>query len=129
MLRPGGGLALFWNPVEVEGQPWSPALGKLLDDIDRPGVSPQNRPHTGIWREAFGRSGLFAPLQRRSFDQRAEFDLDRLLLLVSSWSWVAAMSAAERERLLADVADALRPYAADGFEVGLRTDVDVTRGL
>jgi ubiquinone/menaquinone biosynthesis C-methylase UbiE len=128
VLRPGGGLALFWNwSGEEDEQPWTTALGSVLDDARRPLVRPENRPYTGIWRQAFERTQLFQPLEQYEVLWRARFSIQRYLQLIASWSWVAALSTHERTALLDDIEAALAPFGGDGLDLGFRTEVDVTR--
>jgi ubiquinone/menaquinone biosynthesis C-methylase UbiE len=128
VLRPGGGLALFWNwSGEEQEQPWATALGSVLDDARRPLVRPQNRPYTGIWRQAFERTQLFQPLEQYEVLWRARFSIERYLQMIASWSWVAALPNDERAALLDGIAAALAPHAGDGLDIGFRTEVDVTR--
>jgi len=127
VLRPGGGLALFWNRGDDgHEQPWSAALSAVLDDARRPGVRPENRPHTGLWRRAFERTTLFGPLEQHDVHWRVRFSVERYRQLIASWSWVAALPDSERTELLDAIEHAVAPHAADGLELRFRTEVDVT---
>ena len=128
VLRRGGGLALVWNwSGDEREQPWMPALGSVLDDARRPLVRPENRPYTGIWRQAFERTARFAPLTRHEVLWETRFTVERYLQMIASWSWVAALPEDERQGLLADIEAALTPHAAGGLELRFRTEIDVTR--
>ena len=54
-------------------------------------MRPENRPWTGLWRDAFARTDRFGPLLKRGFPFSSPLDLDQLVALVASWSFVAAM--------------------------------------
>jgi SAM-dependent methyltransferase len=91
VLRPGGVFSVLWN-LRDEGVPWVSALGKLLSlgdaagDTRTPDVAP-----------------YFATTECRRFRHEQTLDLDRLLGLVQSRSYVITLPAPEREALLADV--------------------------
>jgi SAM-dependent methyltransferase len=98
VLAPRGALGLVWN-VRDERVPWVAELTRL---VDRGGAdAPRHR--SGAWRRAFETTTLFEPLQERTVDHAHEVDRADLAARVASISFVAAMPAPERERLLTDV--------------------------
>ena len=130
VLVPGGGLTLLWNDFDDEGQPWAEEFGERLEAVPAPDARPENRPYTGLWRTAFEDSTLFGPLESRAFARKARVEVDRLLLLMSTWSVLAARPKAEQEELMRDLRRILEPHAVAGeVEVTRRVDVHLTRAL
>jgi ubiquinone/menaquinone biosynthesis C-methylase UbiE len=130
VLVPGGGLTLLWNDFDDEGQPWGEELGKRLDAVPAPDARPANRPYTGLWRTAFDDTTLFGPLESRLFTRKARVEVDRMLLLMSTWSVVAARPQDEQQALMSDLRGILEPHAVAGeVEVTRRVDVHLTRAL
>ncbi|MFE1601299.1 class I SAM-dependent methyltransferase [Methylobacterium sp. ID0610] len=98
VLRPGGSLALVWN-VRDEGVGWVAALSAIMNRHE--GDVP--RYHTGAWRQVFPAPG-FGPLRETRFPHRhvgppEAVILDRAL----SVSFIAALPAAEREAVAAEI--------------------------
>jgi SAM-dependent methyltransferase len=130
VLVPGGGLALLWNDFDDEGQPWAEEFGERLDAVPAPDARPENRPHTGLWRTAFEDSTLFGPLESRLFARKARVEVDRLLLLMSTFSVLAARPQAEQQALMSDLRRIVEPHAVAGeVELTRRVDVHLTRAL
>jgi SAM-dependent methyltransferase len=94
VLRPGGVLALFWN--RRDDDPLNRAIDELLAPY-RAGV-PTHR--SDAWRVAFERTTLFGPLEEHVFRAEQRLDADGLEARVGSISFVAALEAEERGRLL-----------------------------
>ena len=98
VLRPGGGLGLVWNAMEV-GVEWVAVLRELVHAVR--GSEPQYG--RSPWRDAFPASGLFTPLTERTFAFVQELDEDGLVDRVTSTSYVGALPDAERQRLIGQV--------------------------
>jgi SAM-dependent methyltransferase len=103
VLRPGGRLALVWN-VRDDSEPWVARLSEL---IGNEGVASM-----GIV-ELLEASGLFEPVEQRTFAHVQRVGRVALLELVSSRSHCATRAPAERERVLAAV-EALYDAAGGG---------------
>jgi SAM-dependent methyltransferase len=117
VLRPGGGLALVWNARRMDDP-----LNQAIEEITAPhrGATPAHR--TRAWRAAFERTGLFGPLEERVFANEQELDADGLADRAASISFIAALAAPERER----VVRAVRALAGDGrVTVRYLTEVQV----
>jgi SAM-dependent methyltransferase len=128
VLRPGGGLALVWNAGEWDDQPWTEEVFARIDREPQPDVRPENRPWSGLWRRAFEQTPLFEPLELRSFPHTVHTDVEGFVLMVSTWSFVAALPDEARERLAADLTRIITGRVAGGrLELHLRTDVYLTR--
>jgi SAM-dependent methyltransferase len=98
VLRPGGRLGLVWN-VKDEAEPWVARLGKIIEPLR--GGAPKQA--SGAWREAFEHTELFGPIHRKRFRLAHEVDREAVVERVASISFVAALRAPERERVLAEV--------------------------
>jgi ubiquinone/menaquinone biosynthesis C-methylase UbiE len=119
VLRPGGLLALLWNRRVLEDP-----LNQAIEDLVGPyrGDVPSHR--TGAWREAFGRTASFGPLEETVFENVLEQDADGLEARVSSISFIASLESAERARVL----ERARALAGAGaVSVPYRTEVQVCR--
>jgi ubiquinone/menaquinone biosynthesis C-methylase UbiE len=129
VVRPGGGMTMLWNAHDFGSEPWVRAMGELLNSRRAPGVTPINRKHTGLWKQAFDGSP-FAPLAE-PFQMRHEqrTDVDGLVAHISTWSFVGALDDEPRAALARDLAELLRrehPTPAD-VAIPYRTDVYWTR--
>jgi SAM-dependent methyltransferase len=104
VLRPGGGLGLIWNMMDV-GVEWVAVLQELVrgarGSVPAYGPSP--------WRDAFGSSRLFTPLTERTF------------------AFVPALPDAERQRLVGQVRTLVAGMPRP-IRLPYRTDVFCCRG-
>jgi SAM-dependent methyltransferase len=118
VLRPGGALALAWNVRPLQ-EPIHAAIEEILAPHRR-GV-PSHR--SSRWREPFERTGLFGPLEERTFANEQHLDAGGLADRVGSTSFIAVLPDEERERVLASV----RALVGDGtVRVPYVTTVEVT---
>ena len=128
VLRPGGGLVLIWNVGEWHDHPWSEQVFERIDREPKPDVRPENRPWTGLWRRFFEETPLFGPLEQKSFPHVVHTDVAGFVLMVSTWSFVAALPDETRERLAADLTKIITEHTGgDELTLHLSTDVYVTR--
>jgi SAM-dependent methyltransferase len=128
VLRTGGGLVLIWNAGEWHDQPWSEEVFARIDLEPQPDVRPENRPWSGLWRRPFEHTPLFEPLQERSFPHTVHTDVAGFVLMVSTWSFVAALPDEARGRLAEDLTRILTEHlGGDELALQLRTDVYLTR--
>jgi SAM-dependent methyltransferase len=127
VLRARGGLALIWHNGRWEG-PWSEELFARLDQVPTPDVRPENRPHTKLWQRAFDGSELFDPLHSETFERVLQLTVPEAVDLITSWSYVAARPAAERDDLRGELAEILRRHLGEApVEIDYVTAIDVTR--
>jgi len=131
VLRPGGGLALLWHHVSWhDREPWAEQFDARLREVPAPDVRPENRPHTLRWQEAFAGNALFTPLEHREFSHLTTVDAEQIVQLVLSWSYVAALPEADRERLGHDLSQIVHNHAGDvPLELPFVTQVYLTRTL
>jgi SAM-dependent methyltransferase len=119
VLKPGGLLALVWN-VRVEDDPVNRALDDLLEPY-RAGT-PAHR--WSAWRGAFERTRLFGPLEQHEFASEQRLDAAGMEARVASISFIAALDAPERER----VVERARALVGEGtVVVPYRTEVQLCR--
>jgi SAM-dependent methyltransferase len=104
VLRPGGVVGLVWN-MRDESVPWVHRLGTIIGSETDP-------PAPGA---ALGLSGAFAPIETRRYRFWQRLDRQRLLDLVTSRSYVAALGADEREQILANVSQLYDAYRGDAL--------------
>jgi SAM-dependent methyltransferase len=98
VLRPDGALGLVWNMRDLD-DPLQRSVEELLQPIRR--ELPAQA--VGAWREPLQRSALFGPAVVGRFTYEQQFTADDLCDRVASTSFVAAMSAVDREELLVRV--------------------------
>src|SRR3954454_5459974 len=116
VLRPGGGVALFWNLLD-DRDPLVDRLCDLLTADERASTTQdlQSPPYDGV-------EGLTEP-ERHAFHDAPTYDAERLVAFVLSRSRTILMPAAERERLLAEVGE-----LAPGGEFALALVCEAWRG-
>jgi SAM-dependent methyltransferase len=117
VLRPGGRVGLVWNMWD-DTVPWVAAVHAVIDRVA--GDAPRYR--TGAWRGAFEATTLFTPLAGTTFEHSQVIDAGTMLGRVASTSFVAAMAAPERDRVLEEV-EAVLAGAAGPLALPHRTDV------
>ncbi len=132
VLRPGGGLAILWNkPAWQNEVPALGEIGKLVAARRAAGETQQERLHSGRWREAFeGRTGeLFESFRELEVEREQVTDIDGLLLLMSTWSFIAALDEGAREPLLGEARGVLARELPDPGRVAIpyRTEAHWTR--
>jgi SAM-dependent methyltransferase len=119
VLREEGSLVLVWNMRDLD-DPVQRGVEELLQPL-RDGVPGQV---AGAWREPLERSRLFGSAVVREFTYEQRFTTDDLCDRVASTSFVAAMSALDREELLVRVR-ALTHGIEEPFAFPYKTEVHV----
>jgi ubiquinone/menaquinone biosynthesis C-methylase UbiE len=98
VLKPGGALGLIWNQRD-ESVDWLAALGKLFERYE--GDAPRMK--SGEWRKVFPAPG-FTPLQEVRFPHTHVGPPERVIIdRFMSVSFIAALSAAERQQALTEI--------------------------
>jgi SAM-dependent methyltransferase len=119
VLRADGSLVLVWNMRDLD-DPVQRGVEELLAPLrtDIPGQI------QGAWREPLARSTLFGPATVGEFAIEQRFTTDDLCDRVASTSFVAALSAVDREELLVRVR-ALTHGITEPFAFPYKTEVHV----
>ena len=110
VLRPRGGVAIL-RTVAMLDRPWSPELGEILMEsrpehpafVERPAAALEDDPDFGAVTET-------------SVTSESVLDRAGVLAWVASFSWVAVLAPADRERLLGRVRALLERHAVDRVE-------------
>jgi SAM-dependent methyltransferase len=98
VLRPNGGLALFWN-LRMNDDPVQVAWEEIVRDAK---ASVRDRETLGEPAE-IARSGLFGPLEELEDRWTQHLGVDEFVNLVASRSYVSRLEGLDRERILAKV--------------------------
>ena len=118
VLRPRGGLAIFWTHWWETEPPLPPeALEPLSEPYER--SRPQRRPP---WDEAF-KASPFEPLSYQRAEDELTVGPDELLTLYSTTSSLAMLPENERAALFARV----RPLLGESYRLPLRHELTWTR--
>lgn len=120
VLRDGGTLALIWN-MRDESIPWVRELTEVIGS--------EGSDYAWLYDGALPDSPLFGPLEREDFGMWQVLDLDSLLALVRSRSYVATLPDAQRSALLERVRELYADHArgADGLRLRYVTSCFRTR--
>jgi SAM-dependent methyltransferase len=119
VLRGGGSLVLVWNMRDLDDP-----VQRGVEDLLRPIREEAPAQLLGAWREPLARSQLFGPGVKGEFRYEQRFTTDDLCDRVASTSFVAAMSAIDREELLVRVR-ALTHGVEEPFPFPYKTEVEV----
>lgn len=120
-LREGGALAVWWNrPRELAGPGWDAvhdAYARHAPELDR-----RDRPHTHTRPEdAVGPGPGFTPWTSRTYDWSARYDAPSYCGLLRTHSDHVRLPAAQRDRLLDAVHDAIMEAGHGQLEYRYRT--------
>ena len=96
VLKSPGGLAFLWNRRD-ESVPWV----KHMNELIRWHEFRYGKYDVMDWSEIVERSGLFGPLQTQKFGYEQTLDREGLEARLRSVSYIAAMEAEERDRVVA----------------------------
>jgi SAM-dependent methyltransferase len=94
VLRPGGGVGLIWNARDDLPE-------EIVELVER--FVPPDRPGPEDWPRLLAESGLFGPLEERTFPFSQRLDADGLAERMCSISFVAAAPPEERRRVAAEL--------------------------
>jgi ubiquinone/menaquinone biosynthesis C-methylase UbiE len=122
VLRPGGGLALFWNLEAATEPPWPDELRALVREPFEATVPDIRRYRSSRWRDAFD-AAPFAPLQSDAAEHRHQLDREGFVAQIASWSYIAVLPEPRRSALLARAAELAPAQSTTTF----RTEFHWTR--
>jgi SAM-dependent methyltransferase len=110
VLQPRGGVAILRTIAAVQ-EPWSRELGEIVMESrpEHPGFDGRG-PAAALEEDAD-----FGPVSASKVMSKRELDRDGIIGWVGTFSWVARLAPADRDRLLARIAELL---AARGVERG-----------
>jgi SAM-dependent methyltransferase len=122
VLRPGGAVALIWNSRDQERP-----LQREITELIKPFI-PADRPRVGVSAQVLDRSGLFGPVETRTFHFTQQLDTERLVDRIASVSFVAAAPPERRAELELKLREVV---AAEGGSVDFPylTEVYVSRAV
>jgi SAM-dependent methyltransferase len=123
VLRPDGGLALVWN-VRDEATPWVARLTEIIGWYKHPA----SRYQSVDWAAEITESGRFGPVGRTSLPWAQEMTRDVLRDRMRSISYIAALDAAEQDRIIGRILDLVSGFD-EKFELPYRTEVYWCRRL
>ena len=122
VLRQGRRLGLIWN-VKDESVDWV----RLLAEIIEPYRGSAPKVASGAWKDAFERTKLFGPVERARFSFVHQVDVETVVARVASISFIAALDAVVRERVVAQVRELVATHPETRgrrfFPLGYRTGV------
>jgi SAM-dependent methyltransferase len=102
VLKPGGVLGLIWN-VRDESVGWVAKLSRIMSPYE----SDAPRHHSGQWRRLFPAAG-FGPLRERHFPNSHVGSPEHVIVdRVLSVSFIAALPAAEQDRIASQVREVI----------------------
>lgn len=130
VVRAGGGLVLMWNSHAWGDESWLREMGELIGPRSAPGVRPENRHQSGLWREALD-GAPFGELHTVRVRHELHTDLAGFLLHISTWSFVSALDDDDRDDLLRELRGVLQRALPDPDHVTIpyRTDAYWARRL
>lgn len=126
VLRPGGALAVWWNDVAAEGEPWWQAQQDRLEAAS-PGYRRDYRERSYA-AELVG-TGWFGPVYAASIGWHRELDLDGYETWLRSKSYVAALGAGLGDFLAAERASLAAAFPGGVVREPFRTTLYVCRRL
>ncbi len=106
VLAPAGGIAIL-RTVPAIDEPWSRELGVLITEM---------RPEHPAFNERGAAAALeedpaFGPVRETKVTSRRELDRDAIIALIGSFSWVATLPDADRERMLQKAGEVLDAHS------------------
>jgi SAM-dependent methyltransferase len=104
VLRPGGGLAVLWNPPGWirDGESWLGELGDLLERHRDGGGFPTGEEE---WGRVLAGGAEFAPFSHAEVEHAQRLGAGDFADLIGSWSWIATLPAPERDDVRRRVLD------------------------
>jgi SAM-dependent methyltransferase len=104
VLRPGGGLAVLTSGADLDGASWADELGKLVA-----ASRPEHPHHDGPpWSDSVRADGVWTEPREIRVTGRYPARPERLLDLIASFSWIAALPQPRRSELLASAETLIR---------------------
>lgn len=115
VLAPGGHLVLVWQRrlwwQRRDALPWIPEFERRLEPFWETSARLAGREHpneTKQWQNDLDRTQLFGPFSTIEHEFVQRLSVGDFVAYIASWSWIAILPKAERQRALSAVADLLR---------------------
>jgi SAM-dependent methyltransferase len=108
VLRPGGGVAIL-RTAPVLDTDWSRELGEMITELRPRHPAFDARPPAAALED----DPAFGPVRESTVTTRRDLDRDAVIALVGSFSWVAALAAEDRERVLSRVGEVLDAHGVE----------------
>jgi SAM-dependent methyltransferase len=124
VLRPGGGLALFWAWPDEEGQRKIPGVREIYDVVDAARVESVIAAAHRTWAELPAAAEGFGPFERREFPAMHVLPAARLVDLYATSSDIVSMPVPTRDALLDRVRE-LSGALPETLDLPQRTVVDL----
>lgn len=135
ILRPGGGVALFWNVRDAEASPFLADYAALLKRYRPDGGDMGRYESSGMdaTRAAFGRAAAFEPVELVQLHQSVSMTTSGFIGMAFTASYVrAALSPEQQDRFRIELAGILGRHGHDDerpFDVPYRIDLWIARRL
>jgi ubiquinone/menaquinone biosynthesis C-methylase UbiE len=122
VLKPKGKLGLIWN-VRDESLDWVSEIAQIL----KPHEVGVPRYGTNEWKKVFDENSAFSSLEKRSFGYSQKGNVETVIDLVQSRSYISVLPDGTRESVLRQVMELLRKHPQtkdrEEIEIPYRTDV------
>lgn len=124
VLRPGGGLAIFWNDRD-RGRQHGTVAAELEALVSRYNPAYCCKYRDRDWSEIIAASGQFSPAERQAFRHSVTMDADSPVGLTRSFSYVRnVLDERRRGAFEEEVRDMVRALPGDEpFTLGYRTEL------
>jgi ubiquinone/menaquinone biosynthesis C-methylase UbiE len=125
VLRPAGGIALFWNEYD-EAARWVSEYAKIRSRAAERAGGPRQSHTEEEWRKAFASRGEWSDLRRDAFPHAVEVTRQTFVERVLSSSVFAVQSEGERLATRAEILELLErtvPHGSDVISVPYITEV------
>jgi SAM-dependent methyltransferase len=135
ILRPGGGIALFWNIRDPERSPFLADYSALLRTYaqtgDDPGIGRYESAGRRDTRQALESSGAFEPHELLQLHQEVPMSAEEFIGMAFTASYIrAALSSGDQDRFRGELTDLLARHGHHGeqpFPVPYRIDCWIAR--
>jgi SAM-dependent methyltransferase len=118
VLRPGGWVAVLWNRVDLEGEPW---FDELLAIVMEHRMKGTNMPHEVPWREAL--AAEFGELHDEQATNPETTDRERHVAQIASFSSIGALPPEQRDAVLAACREVLERHGIEQHTLTYTTEI------
>ena len=126
VLRPGGGLAVMWNLVRDDGEPWFEDLVALVLEHRVDGTG-ETRRDTVPWRAALEAEPRLGPLSDEEAPHQQWIDRDGIVAQIASYSSIGSLPAERRATALAAARALLEQHGVDAVTIRYKAMITTAR--